>query len=163
MEHISEPLQSLFTWYDGVVNEFKHETEIIKNLEKQLDLSREVCNFFENRVRELVKENERLQVKRDYIADSLKISEKASEHKLSVAQARIRVLEGEIQDKDDNFKFLQGLIQNQLKRELEIKEGFDLMRAQIRTLEQERDEALDEAEKYKNTFREIKWHANNNV
>ena len=122
MEHISHALNTLYAWYYDVVNEIKgakdyikhleatletctHETDTIKNLEKQLDLSREVSNCFERRVREL---------------------------------------EGELQDKEDNFKFLQGVVENRLKREMEIKEQFAQMRAQIRTLEQERDEALDE-------------------
>ena len=186
MEGIAQPLKYVFKWYNGVVSELSeanervkhleakleartHETEIIKNLEKQLDLSREVCNCFERRVQELEGEiAHKLEIaqERDSLKNSLRVTEKTidyvreerkvTEHRLSVAQARIRVLEGELQDKEDNFKFLQGLIENRIKREMEIKERFAQMRAQIRTLEQERDEALDEVEMWQNRYNEVR-------
>lgn len=60
------------------------------------------------KIQDLEKENERLQIGKDSIVNSLKMAENATdfvcEHKLSIAQARIRVLE---QERDETLDELE--------------------------------------------------------
>ena len=130
MEDIIQPLYYLFAWYDSVQKEHQEAQEHIKALTNEnsrlTDSASEYYHCFKER-----------------------------EHSLKLAQARIRVLEGELQDKEDNFKFLQGLIEDRLKKELDIEGKLALMRAQIRTLEQERDEALVELDMWRNRYYEV--------